>query len=190
MICPSYWGFVYCIITNMNNDILKLNYFELFGLLPQYSIDKKALQDKMRQLQQQYHPDNAVSDDNLNALAIKLSSYVNQAYNSLLDPLERAIYLLRLNNIQIDLIRDTKFSHEFLIKQIEIRENISDAQEAQDIDMLEEIEQSLKSEYIELELQITQKFEVVDYLNIIEDIKKLSFYSKLLKLVNDILCEI
>ena len=174
----------------MTSDILKLNYYQLFELVPTYIVNASVLQQKMRSLQQLYHPDNHVEDENMNTMAIAISSHINTAYNTLLDPLARAIYLLGIYGINVDLVHDTKFSHEFLFQQIELREAIAEAKDSQDIDKLESIELELKNSFHQLEVQITYKFTQEDYSIIIEDIKQLSFYNKLLKLINDILCEI
>ncbi|RTK93804.1 MAG: Fe-S protein assembly co-chaperone HscB [Neisseriaceae bacterium] len=174
----------------MNKDILKLDYFTLFEIPVGYPINRAEIQEKMHQLQQQYHPDNHAADAENNAFAIAASSQINHAYNTLNDPLERAIYLLKHLGVEVDLVHDTKFSHDFLFKQIELREAIGDAEANEDIDALETIEQDLKQEFNQLEKQITDKFASQEYADIIELIKQLSFYNKLLKLVNDTLCSL
>ena len=168
----------------MNKNILQQNYYQLFDLPQSFMLDMTALKSKMRTLQQEYHPDNFANDSELSTLALSISSYINHAYNTLLNPLTRAIYLLELAKITVDLVHDTKFTPEFLFKQIELRESIEEAESASDIDALEEIEQQLKDEADNLVVTINQYFAVQQYNEIIELIKQLSFYDKLLQVVD------
>lgn len=172
-------------------QISQKNYFQLFDQLEDYKVDFNSLQNKLRELQKQYHPDNFVSQDQEQLTqAIAVSSLINQAYNTLTQPLERAIYLLKLRGIEVDLVHDTKFSQSFLIEQIELREQIGEAEENQDFDALEAIEQSLQADSNQLELQIEQSFKTNDFTAIREQIKHLAFYSKLEQLVNNTLAQI
>lgn len=168
----------------MNKNILQQNYYQLFDLPQSFMLDMTVLKSKMRTLQQEYHPDNFANDSELSTSALSISSYINHAYNTLLNPLTRAIYLLELAKITVDLVHDTKFTPEFLFKQIELRESIEEAESASDIDALEEIEQQLKDEADNLVVTINQYFAVQQYNEIIELIKQLSFYDKLLQVVD------
>lgn len=172
-------------------QISQQNYFQLFSHPENYKIDLSLLQAQLRDLQKQYHPDNFVSEDQdqLNQ-AIAASSLINQAYNTLTEPLARAIYLFKLQGLDIDLVHDTKFSQSFLLEQIELREQISEAEENQDFDALEAIEQDLQAQSKQLELQIEQSFQTQDFAAIRELVKHLSFYNKLELLVNNILAQL
>lgn len=169
----------------MSHDLLKQSYYELFDIPLSYSIDTNDLQAKMRSLQQEYHPDNFASDESKSLWALSVSSHINHAYQTLAKPLERAIYLLSLNGIVVDLVHDTKFTSEFLLQQIELRENISDAENNGDIDKLELIDEEIKLEINQLEFRIAKCFEENDHSETIEHIKKLSFYSRLSQLVDN-----
>lgn len=172
-------------------QISQQNYFQLFGQEENYKVDLSTLQEQLRDLQKQYHPDNfaSQSQEQLNQ-AIAASSLINQAYNTLTQPLARAIYLLKLQGVEVDLVHDTKFSQSFLIEQIELREQIGEAEENQDFDALEAIEHGLQADSKQLELQIEQSFQAQDFAAIREQIKHLAFYSKLEQLVNNILAQI
>jgi molecular chaperone HscB len=168
----------------MNNTILSQNYFTLFNLEINYLVDLNNLQITLRQLQQQYHPDKfANQPTELINQALNVSSYINNAYSVLINPLDRAIYLLQQYSIEVDLVHDTKFSHEFLFQQIELREQIEHAQAQQDIDSLEQIEQHLQNLINNTEIQIGQLFASCKYAEIIEQVKQLAFYTKLIQLV-------
>lgn len=171
-------------------QISQQNYFQLFDQPENYKVNLGDVQDKFRQLQKQYHPDNFAyqAPEQLNQ-ALAASSVINQAYNTLIQPLSRAIYLLQLHGIDVDLVHDTKFSQGFLLEQIELREQIGEAEENQDFDVLEVIEQGLKAKSKSLELNIEQSFQTRNFVEIRELIKHLAFYNKLEQLVNNILAQ-
>lgn len=171
----------------MSHDLLKQDYYKLFGISISYNINTNDLQAKMRNLQQEYHPDNFASDESKSLWALSVSSHINHAYQTLAKPLDRAIYLLSLNGIIVDLVHDTKFSSEFLLQQIELRENIGEAESSGDIDRLELIDAEIKSEIKQLEFRIAKCFDENNHSEIIEHIKKLSFYNKLSQLVDNII---
>ncbi len=66
-----------------------------------FNIDKQKLFNNYLLLQKQYHPDNAANQrESINFS--HFASIGNNAYTTLENDLERAIYLLRLNNINLD----------------------------------------------------------------------------------------
>ena len=172
----------------LDSSILNKNYYSLFNLTPSYLIDQSELRNSFRELQKQYHPDNFANQDNI-ALnqALNISSYINQAFETLSQPLARAIYLLKLKDVIIDLVHDTKFSHEFLMQQIDLRERISEAEAAEDIEELELLEADLRQTIKSIEGQISELFNHDSYPELIELVKQLAFYGKLELLVNNIL---
>ena len=164
------------------------NYFQLFSLAENFDIELANLQLKFRELQAQIHPDNFIGrDQELASQALIASSLINQAYTTLLNPLSRAMYLLQLKGIIIDLVHETNFKPEFLMQQIELREEIDSSRAANDIDKLEKIEDQLKQQIQSLIKQISCQFEKQDYQEVIPFIKELAFYNKLELLLNDIL---
>jgi molecular chaperone HscB len=172
----------------MNNELLKQDYFELFGLTPDYQIDLNELQNKLRTLQKQYHPDNfAAEGAEVINQALVISSQINQAYTTLSEALARAIYLLQLQGVVVDLVHGTKFSSEFLMTQIELREQISEAEDSGDFDGLEQIEQNLQHESAIIIAKIGELFTTANYAEITELVKQLAFYKKLEQLVANIL---
>ena len=173
----------------MINQVLKQNYYELFNLKPAFRLDLSYLQQQLRELQKKFHPDN-FSDAAMLPLAkqsLLVSGQINQAYVTLSQGLSRAIYLLAIYGIKVDLVHDTKFPVEFLMQQIELREQITAAEVNQDFAALEKIEASLIKSSRDLEQQIADLFDSEKYSEIIELIKELAFYSKLEQLVSNCL---
>lgn len=172
----------------MLNQILQQDYFELFSIPKQFEIDLLLLQERLRELQKQFHPDNFVGhDQSLANQAVIASSQINHAYVTLRDPLSRAIYLLAQLGTTVDLVHDTKFEPEFLLEQIELREELAEAEADADFERLEHIEAGIKSNINQLTRQISQHFAGADYPAIVELVKKLAFYSKLEQTVSGII---
>jgi molecular chaperone HscB len=109
------------------------NYFELFGLPVGYIIDKAQLDERYRELQRVIHPDRfANAGDQQRRLSMQGTVRINEAYNTLKDPIERAHYLLSLNGIQMDAQQETTHDSEFLMEQLELREELEAARNKPD----------------------------------------------------------
>ena len=105
-------------------DILKKNYFELFGLKVSTQIDLKDLDDKFTLLQKQFHPDKfSNSSDIEKRIALQISSYLNDGYITLSDFITRVEYILKIKKFNTDESK-TLFDEEFLEEQIELNECI------------------------------------------------------------------
>lgn len=76
-----------------------MNYFTLFNLEEKYDLDLKKLKEQYLQLMQKYHPDRAQIGEAKEY--IEKSMKFNEAYKILVDPYERAKYLLNIRGYQI-----------------------------------------------------------------------------------------
>jgi len=109
------------------------NYFELFGLPVDYRINLDELALRFRELQKVIHPDRyANSSDQEKRLAMQGATLVNEAYASLKDPLKRAQYLLGIKGKQADGENLTTSDTDFLMQQMELREELSEIKDADD----------------------------------------------------------
>ena len=98
-------------------------YFALLDLPKSMSIDAKRLDEHYKQLQRDYHPDRFVNaSEQDRRLSMQATSLINQARQTLLNPLSRAVYLLQLEGCDLDSETDTRMSGEFLMAQMELRE--------------------------------------------------------------------
>ena len=101
------------------------NYFEVFGLTVTFDIDPKILADRYLALQKQVHPDHfAGGTEQEKRLSMQWATRVNTAHTTLRDPLQRAGYLLELRGIT--LAGNPVLAPEFLLEQIELREQLED----------------------------------------------------------------
>ena len=100
------------------------NYFELLGLQAAFDIDLAALEVAYFKAQRQYHPDRFVGKPQPERMAaLQRSADVNQAYETLKNPLKRAQYCLHLQGIQVGTEADNvKPSQAVLIEAMELRE--------------------------------------------------------------------
>lgn len=106
---------------------LTQNYFELFALPVSCQLDQQQLASQYRALQRAVHPDRfAVDSERQQRLSVQYASFVNEAFNTLKQPLSRAIYLLRLAGRDVDMERNTVMDAQFLMTQMELREEVSE----------------------------------------------------------------
>lgn len=109
------------------------NYFELFELPIAFDVSQEHLDTRFRSLQRFLHPDKfASAADAERRWSMQAASFVNEAYQTLSEPLKRASYILSLNGISLDEETDTQMSPMFLMEQMEMREALGDAPNAAD----------------------------------------------------------
>jgi molecular chaperone HscB len=101
------------------------NYFQLFGLPVDFSLDLAQLGVRYRQLQRELHPDRyAGASAHEQRLAVQYSALINEAYAVLRKPLSRALYLLELSGMSREGIAGQHIDGGFLITQMELREKL------------------------------------------------------------------
>ncbi|QIL86005.1 co-chaperone HscB [Vibrio sp. HDW18] len=102
-----------------------MNYFELFGLPIQFELDGSLLSSQFRMLQKRFHPDNfANASERDRLLSVQQAAQINDAYQTLKDPLQRAEYLLSLQGIAMNAEQQTLQDPLFLMEQMELREEL------------------------------------------------------------------
>lgn len=114
----------------MGNKSSKIpNYFEIFGLIPQFDIKEDKLNNAYLKLQKESHPDKYASADILHrTLADRQAALINLAYDTLKLPVKRAVHLLTLAEGKELSMENTIKDADFLMEQIKWRELIADAQ--------------------------------------------------------------
>lgn len=123
------------------------NHFELFGLPTAFELDGAILESAYRNLQGQVHPDKfAHLSDAEKRASMQWSSRVNEAYQALKSPLNRAVYLLQLNGIDALAQSNTQLPMDFLMQQIEWREAIQDAAAQSDLAALQRVEREIAAQ--------------------------------------------
>lgn len=117
----------------MTTDILTCNFFELFDVPVAYDVDLDLIQQRYRDLQKVVHPDKfANASDQEKRISMQQTSRINEAYNALRHPVDRAIYLLSLKGVDLNLENETTMDATFLMAQMEMREELSDVRSKAD----------------------------------------------------------
>lgn len=107
---------------------LDKNYFEIFGLSETFDVDTAVMKDRYHDLQQQLHPDRfANATDQEKRLSVQMTALVNEAFQTLKNPLSRGRYLLQLRGIDTNEEIDTAMDPAFLKEQMELREAVDTA---------------------------------------------------------------
>ena len=109
------------------------NHFRLFGLPEQFALDLDDLSERYLRLRQTVHPDlYATAGEREKRISLQASTQVNEAYQTLKDPLARARYLLNLLTGGQGDDQETTKDMAFLMEQMELREALAEAREAPD----------------------------------------------------------
>lgn len=122
--------------------------FALFGLPERFEVQAADVARKWKQLQQQMHPDRFAGQGAVaQRLAVQWSGRINEAYQRLKDPLQRAEYLCGLWGMPADAENSTAMPPDFLMQQMQWREALEASRSAAALDELldevTELEQSL-----------------------------------------------
>lgn len=156
------------------------NYFELFSLEVDFSIDLKALENAYQVQIAHYHPDKFASNsDKEKSLALQNTSLINTALETLSSPLLRATYLLELQGINAFDEKNTQMDTGFLISQIAFRESLEAIENAKDElaldDFIEDISNKIKQNIEEIQ----SLFEIDAFNKIKNLVRELKFYTQL-----------
>lgn len=118
-------------------NLLAANDFELFQVPQQFAVDAAAIAQRWKQLQQLAHPDRfAAQASAAQRLAMQWSVRINEAHQRLKDPLRRAAYLCELAGHPIQAESNTHMASDFLMQQMQWREQLEEAQTPAELDAL------------------------------------------------------
>ena len=135
------------------------NYFELFGMPVGFVLDAAELSARYRELQKVVHPDRYVaSGAQSQRLSLQGATLVNEAYQTLKDPLTRAQYLLTLKGADFGDGQRTLDDPAFLMQQMELREALADVGQTGDpqseLDaLMQQITEMIKHQTAQLAVQ-------------------------------------
>ncbi len=102
--------------------------FTLFGLPRQFVQERAVLDQRWKALQREVHPDKfAAQADSAQRLAMQWSVRINEAYQRLKEPMQRAAYLCELAGYPLQAHSNTTMPSSFLIQQMQWREALDEA---------------------------------------------------------------
>lgn len=154
--------------------------FQLFNLPPQFDLDPAALEQTYRQLAARFHPDKTATASAFEQKqAVMMAAAVNKAYRQLSQPLERAALLLQEQGIQADSEERTTFDPEFLMQQMEWREELADARAEADAERLTALDAQVAAEETQLLANLSTAFRQADYAQAAELVPQGRFLAKL-----------
>lgn len=168
----------------MQTDFKK-NHFELFGLPPAFALDPANLDRIFRVLQSEVHPDRfAAASDAEKRLAMQWATRVNEAYQTLKKPLSRARYLLGLQGVDTQEESNTSMPADFLMRQMEWREQAAEASANRDLLALEALALDLSGEAGALRAGLEERIAMRDWPEAALLVRKLRFIEKLEEEIN------
>ncbi|MEQ8708512.1 MAG: Fe-S protein assembly co-chaperone HscB [Rhodospirillales bacterium] len=111
------------------------DHFTRFGQPVAFDLDPPALEAAYFDLQRKLHPDRfATRSGREKALSQSQAVAVNEAYETLCDPLRRAAYLLSLRGRKADVDRDSTINDPaLLMESMEAREALADAETVDEV---------------------------------------------------------
>ena len=151
-----------------------------------YMVPADALDRSYREIQARVHPDRfAAASDAERRAAMQLATQVNEAYRTLKHPLQRAIYLLGLEGVEVLSQTNTAMEPAFLMQQLEWRENIEEARAARNAARLESLRAELASEKSERFARLEALFGSRALQSAAEAARQLLFIDKLEQEIGD-----
>lgn len=159
----------------------KVTYFELMGSPTSFDIDTRQLTQCYKELQWKLHPDK-FSDlsKKEQSLSEEQSSLVNEAYQTLLKPLTRGLYLLNLNGIPITEDEASSTDTKFLALVMDKYEEISSSEKK-----LKEIKKENNGDLEKSVKKVSKAFERGDLETARKEVVKLKYFSKIDEFIKD-----
>jgi len=157
------------------------SHFELFGLPAAFGLDSVALDQAYREIQSRVHPDRfAHAGDAERRASLQWTTRVNEAYRILKNPVQRAKHLLELHGIDVAFETNTQMPTDFLLQQLELREELEGATAKKDADGLDALRARLRAEKGILEKQIAESLDTrKDHEAAAGQVRKLMFLDRL-----------
>jgi len=140
---------------------LRQSYFELFQLDLKFDIDLEKLNLVQQRLQAIYHPDRFVNgSEQEKRLSVQQASWINEAFETLSNPIKRARYMLELSGLQLNDEAETTSDTAFLMEQISIREEIDECRsDADPLSCCDNIALKLRSKTEQFESEFIISFQ-------------------------------
>ncbi|HQT00860.1 MAG: Fe-S protein assembly co-chaperone HscB [Hydrogenophilales bacterium 16-64-46] len=164
------------------------SHFDLFHLPATYAIDRDKLDVAYRELQNTVHPDRfAAKTEAEQRVAMQWATQANEAYQTLKHPVNRGVYLLKLQGIDALDAMNTQMAPAFLMQQMEWREAIDDARAAKSVAALDSLTAELRAAHRRIEAELGVLLDDAKDLDAArETVRQLRFMDKLLAEVGEV----
>ena len=157
-------------------DILKHYFFELFNIEISVDINKSDLDEKVKILQNNFHPDKFTNGSDFEKrLALQISSYINDGYKVLGDIVLRVEYILKINNFNKD--ESTTINDiDFLQEQIMYNELIESLKENLEENVIDDNLSGIKLKLKNTINNIKLSYQDREFEDMWQNLSKLRFY--------------
>lgn len=157
-------------------NILKQNFFELFNIEISVDINKSDLDEKVKILQNNFHPDKFTNGSDFEKrLALQISSYINDGYKILGDIVLRVEYILKINNFNKD--ESTTINDiDFLQEQIMYNELIESLKENLEENVIDDNLSGIKLKLKNTINNIKLSYQDREFEDMWQNLSKLRFY--------------
>jgi molecular chaperone HscB len=127
------------------------------------------------------HPDrHAAAGDAERRASLQLTTRVNEAFRALKDPVQRAKHILELHGVDVGFETNTQMPTDFLLQQLEMREDLDAARVKKDHAFLDGLKTRLKEQKRILEGRIGESIDArKDWAGAAELVRKLMFLNKI-----------
>ncbi|MDB5774432.1 MAG: hscB [Herbaspirillum sp.] len=155
------------------------NHFELFHLPQRFHVDPAALEKAYHEVQNQAHPDKFTQASGAEQrVAMQWATRANEAYNVLKNPFRRAAYLCELHGVDLQTESNTSMPRDFLMQQMEWREELDDAKAAKSPDALESLQRTVRTARQSEIAGTGDLLDAGDYATAALNVRKLMFLEK------------
>ena len=164
----------------MTDDLFSKNFFEIFDVPVSSNLDLEKISGVNRELQKSVHPDRfAHGSEQEKRVAMQQTSLINEAFQTLKDPVSRIQYMLKLKGVDIESETDTTMDGAFLMQQMEFREHISEVRNHTDpLDELDKMARQTRDQVSELMAAFTGFYETTALDDAREIVRKMQFLIK------------
>ncbi|KAI7725794.1 hypothetical protein M8C21_013965 [Ambrosia artemisiifolia] len=153
----------------------KVDYFKIFGLERKFDIEDGSLEGMYKDWQKKLHPDLVhTKSKEEREYAADQSARVIDAYTTLRKPLLRAIYLMRLEGVEVD-EEQTVSEPELLGEIMEIREAVEEAADSQ---ALNKIQSQMEEKLRHWSKSFAYAFGGKNYDEAIKSIQRMTYYHR------------
>jgi molecular chaperone HscB len=155
------------------------NHFELFNLPARFEVDIGLLDAAYRDVQARVHPDRFVNaTDAEKRVAMQWATRANEAYQTLKNPMKRAQYLCEINGVDLKVESNTAMPMDFLMQQMEWREELGDARAGKDVEALDALDAQVKRERKQRLGAIGNQLDAGDFEHAAQGVRALMFLDK------------
>ena len=153
------------------------NYFQLFKIEQSVIVDSNSLEKKYFELQKEFHPDKYVNaGDHEKRLSLQITSYINEAYETLKNDYLKSIYLLKVEGFEVGDQNNTISDPEFLMHQMELREEYEKITLSKNSEELKNFAIKIERLKNECLLSFNRRYEKKMYNDASIKIKEMKFY--------------